>query len=159
MADLGEDPIGFVLKDQCLGGNDLHHLARRQENFMSGFSNAIRIFVRRVSGSRTSLMKRTLPVKTSPGYAEKTTSTSGPFVTSAVSFSGTFAVTQMVPRLAIVMIAAGGIVEKRAGRHLEVDHTASDRRFQRQEPGLFLLRMRSTSAPARVPRGRICLPW
>src|SRR5215831_17210946 len=73
---------------------------------LSGLSNAMRTLLRLVSDSTTSLTNRTLPVKTSSGYERKVTLTVCPVKTNEMSFSGTFAVTQMVSRLAIVIIAA-----------------------------------------------------
>ena len=51
-----------------------------------------------------------------------------PWRPAAVSFSGTFAVTQTVVRSAIVMSGGGRIVPVRAGRHREIDDAARDRR-------------------------------
>src|SRR5262249_9425231 len=75
-------------------------------SILSALSKAMRTLLRLVSDSTMSLTNSTLPSKTSPGYERNVTFTVCPGKTKAMSFSGTFAVTQTVSRLAIVIIAA-----------------------------------------------------
>ena len=99
--------VGTIVRD-TEGGTKLASANMLGLRILSGLSNAMRTLLRLVSDSTTSLTNRTLPVNTSSRYERKLTLTVYPGKTKAMSFSGTFAVTQIVSRLAIVIIAAVG---------------------------------------------------